>query len=71
VDFLAQFTYEQIRKVIKEYSSILLPKFPFELSMIMHENDYKTEEELKQQMSLNSNGQNLWFSHMTSVEFSR
>ena len=39
--------------------------------MVMHENDYKTEEELKQQMALNSNGQNLWFSHMTSVEFSR
>jgi len=39
--------------------------------MIMHETDYKTEEELKKQMEQISNGQNLWFSHMTSVEFSR
>lgn len=53
--------------VIEEYSNILLPYYPFELTMVMHESDYKTEEELKQQMTLNNNGQNLWFSHMNSV----
>lgn len=71
VDFLAQFKTDQIKMVIEEYSNILLPCYPFELTMVMHENDYKTEEELKQQMALNSNGQSLWFSHMNSVEFSR
>lgn len=71
VDFLAQFTPQQIKMVIEEYSNILLPSYPFELTLVMHENDYKTEEELKQQMALNSNGQSLWFSHMNSVEFSR
>lgn len=71
VDFLAQFKTDQIKMVIEEYSNILLPYYPFELTMVMHENDYKTEEELKQQMTLNNNGQNLWFSHMNSVEFSR
>ena len=39
--------------------------------MIMHENQYKTEEELKQHMLTNHNGQNQWFAHMTSVEFGR
>ena len=67
VDFLAQFKLKDIKKVIKSYSDILLPRFPFELNMVMHENEYKTEEELKQRMALNTNGQNLWFSHMTSV----
>jgi len=67
VDFLAQFKYKDMKKVILKYSNIILPKYPFELNMVMHEGEYKTEEELKQQMALNSNNQNLWFSHMTSV----
>ena len=67
VDFMAQFKRKDVKKVIEKYSSIILPKYPFELNMVMHEGQYKTEEELKQQMALNSNNQNLWFSHMTSV----
>lgn len=29
VDFLAQFKLSEIKMVVKEYSSILLPKYPF------------------------------------------
>ena len=70
VDFLSCFSKKLIIKVIANYS-YLLPKYPFELVLVMHENEYKTEEELKQEMSLRHNGQDLWFSNMTSVEFNR
>lgn len=36
VDFLAQFRTDQIQMVIEEYSNILLPCYPFELTMVMH-----------------------------------
>ena len=29
VDFLAQFKYKDMKKVIEKYSSIILPKYPF------------------------------------------
>lgn len=38
VDFLAQFKTDQIKMVIEEYSNILLPYYPFELTLVMHEN---------------------------------
>jgi len=37
----------------------------------MHETEYKTEVELNVEMARSNNGQNLWFSHMTSIEFNR
>lgn len=40
----------------------------------MHETEYKTEVELNLEMARENNSgqkQNLWFAHMTSIEFNR
>ena len=73
VDLLSNFNSDQLVNVIKSYS-YLLPFYPFEINLFMHEAEYKTEVELNLEMARENNSgqkQNLWFSHMTSVEFNR
>lgn len=70
MDFLSNFTSDQLVNVVNNYS-YLLPFYPFELNMFMHETEYKTEVELNLEMARCHNGQNLWFSHMNSIEFNR
>jgi hypothetical protein len=67
---MAHFEKDQIVNVIKQYQ-FLLPTHPFEIKMVMHEAEYKTEVELNQDMIKKHNGQKPWFAHITSVQFNR
>jgi hypothetical protein len=74
VDLLSNFSSDQLVNVIRSYSYMLLPYYPFEITLFMHESEYKTEVELNLEMARENNSgqkQNLWFTHMTSIEFNR
>lgn len=69
MDLLSNFSSDQLVHVIESYS-YLLPFYPFEITLFIHECEYKTEVELNLEMDRENNSgqkQNLWFTHMTSI----